>query len=218
VNEKGITIHLEGMDLAGKSSACRGLAKVLGPGWRVRRNSLCAENPVYELADRLRKEDRYCSETLGRLYAVALRADLEGYTPGGKIIQDSTILLRSLAYHTVAGTTGVVEELRALMPAHPRFTVSVVLTARREARLRRLDLRRQREAHEVAPDDLLIARDPGRFYAMEEILIRTARDCHGSWVIDTTLLSEQDVLKAILEAVTAAGGQPLGAPAEGTRR
>src|SRR5690349_15614630 len=129
------SIHVEGMDLAGKTSACRGLAEALGPAWTVRRNRLAAANPVYELADRLRTGGGAGEATLGYLYAAALSADLDGHAPPDrKVIQDSTILLRSLAFHKVAGTLGVVEALAGMLARHPRFDRSIVLTANLDAR------------------------------------------------------------------------------------
>jgi hypothetical protein len=192
------------MDLAGKSSTCRGLLAALGPGWRVRKNSLCADNPVYELADRLRREDRSRGATLGHLYVAALLADLEDYRPPeGNMIQDSTIMLRTLAHHTVAATPGVVEVMETQLALHPRFTLSVVLTASRDARLRRLELRRRREGHEIAPDDLLVESDPGRFFAMEALLVRLATEHFGAITLDTTDLSPQAVVERVLAALAA---------------
>jgi thymidylate kinase len=196
------TIHLEGMDLAGKSTACRGLQAVLGGGWRVRRNALCDDNPVYALADRLRREDALPAGALGHLYVAAVEADLARYrAPGPPTVQDSTILLRSLAYHSVRRTPLVPEALAAALPRHPRFDVSVVLTASLEVRLARLDERSRLRLDEVAPDDLLVRRDPARFLAMEQVLVDLACVHFGARVIDTSYLTEGEVVGAILDEV-----------------
>jgi thymidylate kinase len=129
VSPLALTIHLEGMDLAGKSTVSQHLASALSD-CRVRRNSLVAANPVYDLADRLRKEGSVGEVALGQLYVAALAVDLEQYRPPQEtVIQDSTLLLRSLAYHTAAGNPSVSEALKAMLPQHPRFSRSVVLTA-----------------------------------------------------------------------------------------
>ncbi len=197
-----ITIHLEGMDLAGKTTARRDLISALGGDWGVRHNSLWPENPVYELANRLRKEEGVGAEVLGHLYVAALAADLEKYErPSRNMVQDSTILLRSLAYHTVAGTPHVAAALTAMLPRHPRFTRSFVLTACLEARRRRLELRRRQQAEEIAPDDLLILRAPEQFLAMEQVIVDLARQHFDAVVLDTTSLSAAEVTDALLALV-----------------
>jgi thymidylate kinase len=194
-------IHVEGMDLAGKTTARRDLVTALGGDCRVRHNSLCSSNPVYELADGLRKEDRLGGESLGYLYVAALPCDLERYTPlRSHTIQDSTILLRSLAYHTVARTPFVVDSLKAMLPRHPRFMRSFVLTASLAVRERRLERRRQRQTEEIAPDDLMILRAPDSFLAMEEALVRLAQEHFSAVVIDTSEMSGQAVVESILSA------------------
>lgn len=194
-------IHLEGMDLAGKTTACAGLVRALGGQRQVRHNSLCEDNPVYRLADQIRRADGLTAGPLGHLYVAALAVDLEEYKPPAQpTIQDSTILLRSLAYHTVRNTPHVPEALTAMLPIHPRFGVSVVLTARLDIRLERLETRRRHRPDEVAADDLLVYRDPARFLAMERVLIEVARKHFGAVVLDTSSLTDEDVVREILDA------------------
>jgi hypothetical protein len=199
-------IHLEGMDLAGKTTARHGLLAALGGAWEVRHNSLGQANPLYELADRLRREGGLGAAPLGYLYVAALAADLEWYEPPkGNVIQDSTILLRSLAFHTVAGTPYVREALAAQLPRHPRFTRSFVLTASLEARRERLEHRRSQQATELSEDDLLVLRAPGRFLAMEQELVRLAREHFDAVVIDTSTMSESAVVDSLLIALACPG-------------
>jgi hypothetical protein len=105
----------------------------------------------------------------------------------------------------VAGTSGVVDTLEGQLARHPRFTLSVVLTASREARLRRLELRRRWECHEVGPDDLLIESDPGRFAAMEAVLVHLASKHFGAATLDTTELCPRGVVERVLAAFEARG-------------
>jgi thymidylate kinase len=196
---KAPIIHIEGMDLAGKTTARNRLAKRLG-GWAVRSNRLSEHNEVYDLADRLRREDALDAESLGHLFVAALAADLRLYQPDEQpLIQDSTILLRSLAYHRVNQTSGVVVALERLLPYHPRFATSVVLTASIDARRQRLEMRRERAADEVAPDDLLIEQNPAKFIAMERELIEVATTHFDAKVVDTSDLDEAAVTREIVD-------------------
>ena len=195
------TIHIEGMDLAGKTAAGRGLARRLG-NCQVRNNSLCEFNPVFSLADRLRKNSELGDEALGHLFVAALAADMELYqAPTVPTIQDSTILLRSLAFHRVNGTRKVVESLEGWLPLHPRFAHSIVLTASLASRHERLKSRRLNAPEEVAADDLMIERDPQKFLGMESELIELSREHFGATVIDTSQLTEVQVVDRVVELV-----------------
>jgi thymidylate kinase len=197
-----VSIHLEGMDLAGKTTACRCIPQTLGGEWQVRHNCLWADNPVYALADRLRREGGLAGDALGHLYVAALAADLASYVaPALNTVQDSTILLRSLAYHTVARTPNVVAALTALIPRHPRFDRTIVLTASREARLRRLERRRREQPDAVGAEDLLVVQAPARFFAMEQVLVRFAREHFAAMVINTSGMDEAEVVRAVAAAV-----------------
>jgi len=197
-------IHIEGMDLAGKTTARNRLAKQLG-GWKVRSNKLCDDNPVFDLADKIRRCDGLDGTSLGHLFVAAIGMDLRSYIRDNQpLIQDSTILLRSLAYHRVNKTPGVVEALERMLPIHPRFTVSVVLTASLEARRQRLQMRRSRSPDEVAPDDLLVEREPAKFIAMERELIGLATEYFAATVIDTSNMSELEVTRQILDIASLA--------------
>ncbi len=197
------TIHIEGMDLAGKTSARNRLAAQLG-GWAVRSNQLCERNVVFAVADRLRRENTLDAASLGHLFVAAVGADLQWYQPASKpLIQDSTVLLRSLAYHRVNQTPGVVEALERFLPKHPRFTISVVLTASLKERCARLRMRRSRAPNEVADDDLMVEQDPNRFLAMERELIDIAVEHFSARVIDTSNLNELEVAWHIMDIFAA---------------
>lgn len=203
MNTTPLYIHLEGMDLAGKTTARVALANALGSTCRVRHNSICNANPIYELADRMRKEDAAGPEALGYLYLAALAADLERFSPPAThTIQDSTIILRSLAFHKIVGTPYIAEVMLGLFPRHPRFTRSFVLTANMDVRRGRLKERQCQQPNEVAADDLQILRAPERFVAMEKTLIDLARRFFGAVIIDTSNLSPSDVLDVIMRELT----------------
>lgn len=195
-------VHFEGMDLAGKTTATGLFAEQSGESWAVRHNSLDPDNPMFLLADSIRKDDGYSAETLGNLYVAALMADVEKFErPTTNTIQDSTILIRSMAYHAVNQTPRIVEAFTSILPTHPRFDSSFVFTASIEARQGRLQQRMRDNPEEVAPDDLMVLRNPGKFMAMEKVLVDLAVSAFGAILINTSELSAQDVCDTILGKV-----------------
>jgi thymidylate kinase len=198
-------IHVEGMDLAGKSTATRALSELV-PASVLSRNAMTPDNVIYELADQLRRKGMISSEVLGHLYVAALLADIDAVRePDTVTIQDSTILLRSLAFNDVIGLDRVVSGLLDLVPRHPRFGVTIVLTATIEARLARLDERSRLAPGEVAPDDLMIVREPEKFLAMETTLVRYAHQFFDPVVIDTSDLTKAQVSAMIAEVCRSIG-------------
>lgn len=196
-------LHFDGMDLAGKTTASNNTVARLGGNWEIRRNALTSENPIYLLADSLRRQDAYDAEILGHLYTVAMRADIFSFKfpEGCNTIQDSTIILRSLAYHTVKGNINVTAVLEDILPKHPKFDLSVVLTADIESRLRRLQSRINNQPDEVSSEDYMVVNNPHKFLAMEACLIDLATRHFHSIIIDTTTLTPDAVVGRIVEAM-----------------
>ncbi len=191
-------IHFEGMDLAGKTTATQGFIAADGGTWEIRRNSIATDNPIYLLADSLRRADAYDAETLGNLFVAALMADIRSFVPPtADTIQDSTILLRSLAYHSVRGTPRIPQVLQDMVPEHPQFTASFLFTASIDRRRERLQQRMQRAPEEVAPEDLMVLDAPEKFLAMEARLIDLSTGIFHSVVIDTTSLTPEMVVESI---------------------
>jgi len=194
-------IHIEGMDLAGKTTAASSLKKQYGAS--VRRNSLVVENKIYTLADTMRRTTQAGANVLGHLYVASLARDLELlYPPYGPTIQDSTILLRSTAFYRVLGDSDFVDILASMVGTHPRFGVSLVLTASIDARLERLEMRRRLNPEEIAADDLAVERNPEEFLAMESALIEDATRWFGAHVIDTSDLEPSEVVAQVTHYVT----------------
>ena len=194
------TIHIEGLDLAGKSTVCRLLSARLGA--EHRHNTSLSENPVHAAADDLRVHDRLEAGPLGWVFYGALLYDLAYYAPpSGPVVQDSTVILRSIAYHEVFGDKALAAKFRTLLPRHPQFTKSFVLSATDEVRLKRLEGRCSR--HNDSPEDYLIRRDPDGFHRMERLLIETAALYFGAEVIDSSNLEREggkdEVINLILE-------------------
>lgn len=192
-------VLIEGIDLAGKSTICRRFAEQSRFEWSIQSNSLTRDNPVYQLADRLRKQIAFSAETLGNLYYAGLLADLELFKePPNNTIQDSTIILRSLAYHTVNKTPRLPELFKSLLDRHPKFDHAFVCSATLEVRLERLKIRRKEN---LGPEDFLVRDDPEKFLAMEGCLIEYAQRAFHAQVIDTSNLEKGLGLEPLLDLI-----------------
>jgi thymidylate kinase len=191
-------LHIEGMDLSGKTTLAHNYAAASPLEWQVNSNALGQGNPIWELADDLRKKDAYDAEIVGNVYVAGLMADIRGFKELQiNTIQDSTVALRSLAYHVVRSTPRLADALQDLIKEHPRFDASFYLAASMEARMRRLDQRMRERPEEVAPDDLMVVRSPERFMAMEGVLREWSSKIFGSVVIDTTNMTPEMVVAEV---------------------
>jgi len=198
MKERPYYLHFEGMDLAGKTTATQNFIKSTASEWDIRRNSLSRENPIHILADSLRKAEVYDAEVLGNLYVAALMADIRSFQwPDKDTIQDSTIILRSIAFHTVRGTSRIREVLLDLLPEHPKFDSSFVFTASIEERVKRLQQRMAVAPHEVSEEDMMVINKPEKFLAMEAALIDTSRMVFHSVIVDTSTLTPDMVVGVI---------------------
>jgi len=198
MKERPYYLHFEGMDLAGKTTVTQNFIKSTGSEWDIRRNSLSRENPIHLLADSLRKAEAYDAEVLGNLYVAALMADIRSFKwPDRDTIQDSTIILRSIAFHTVRGTPRIREVLLDLLPEHPKFDASFIFTASIEERVKRLQQRIEKAPHEVSEEDMMVINKPDKFMAMEAALIDTSRMDFHSVIVDTSSLTPDMVVGVI---------------------
>lgn len=200
MTENSTYIHFEGMDLAGKTTATQNFIKSTGTEWDMRHNSLSKENPIHLLADSLRKENAYDAEVLGNLYVAALMGDIRSFKwPDKNTIQDSTIILRSIAYHMINGTPRIGEVLTDLLPEHPKFNASFVFTASIEERIKRLQQRMVKAPDEVSSEDMMVIKKPEKFMAMEAALIDASKKAFHSVIIDTSTLTPDMVVGVINE-------------------
>jgi guanosine-3',5'-bis(diphosphate) 3'-pyrophosphohydrolase len=203
-------IHLEGLDLAGKSTICRRLQKRI-PDLVKRHNTLLEHNPIYDKADNFRKNfsghDGLSEELIGMIYYAALRVDLDEYIPPLQpTIQDSTIILRSIVFHSSNGNKELSKRFENLLPKHPQFGKSFVLVASRETRLHRLEQRISRKND--APDDYIVRDDYPRFKAMEEYLIELAKQYFNADIIETEFLETPDISDQIIESIISQASIP----------
>jgi len=194
-------ILIEGLDLAGKSTVCRRFLEQARGSWLLRRNALVENNRVYALADELRRADVLPDEPLGWLYLAAQRADLAHLGSSHpdsdrEILQDSTILVRSVAHHAARGRTELVRQFIELVPALPRFDHAFVCVADRETRLRRLAKRRPEN---LGPDDFIVRDDFATFNRMQDQVIDLVTTHFGGVVIDTSGLENEERLAMIFD-------------------
>lgn len=192
-------VLFEGLDLAGKSTLCRRFQEKAEGHWAIRSNSIIEDNEIFRVANQLRKEGSFSPETLGNLFYAALLGDLEKFSyPDANVIQDSTIVLRSLAYHTVSKTPRLPELFEELLERHPRFDYAFVCSAPREVRLQRLAIRRKQN---LGPEDFLVRDEPDTFFAMESILIDHARRAFNAEIIDTGNLENAEGLDRVFDVI-----------------
>ncbi len=185
---------LEGVDLSGKSSAISGI-RLKNHKLHYQHSSIVANNPILDVAKLIKKDG---SEWIGHLYAEAVKWDIDHYQkPIGTVLQDSTTLLRSLAFHAAAGYASVVEKLEALVPSFPKFDKVYVLTASINARRARLIRRQSVDGARVTANDLKVINDPQFFKRMDDALIDYADTIFGAEVIDTSNMTPQEVIDAI---------------------
>jgi thymidylate kinase len=194
-------VLIEGLDLAGKSTVCRRFVAQARGTWVVRRNSLVEHNRVYALADELRRADALADEPLGWLYLAALHADLAEHersppAADANILQDSTILVRSVAHHAARHRSDLVRQFSELASAMPRFDHAFVCVADRETRLRRLAKRRPEN---LGPDDFIVRDDFAMFSRMQEQVIDLVTTHFGGVVIDTSGLEAEERLAVIFD-------------------
>jgi hypothetical protein len=190
--------HIEGMDLAGKSTASKAVLSKLGLTTQVRHNTIQEKSNFHKVVDFLRTTKRADSEELGELYYQVLKDDISRFEfPTSYTIQDSTIALRSLAWYSAQGNP-IEHRFAELLNLHPRFTNSIVLTARIDVRQNRLQSRIEEAPETVAADDMLVIENPDLFLKMEESLVHYSVKFFGSKVLDTSDLTKAEVASKVL--------------------
>lgn len=191
-----MTIYIEGLELAGKSTTCRLLRDRLKAEYR--HCSFLPGNPIYDCASAMHVARKMKNDTLGGLFLGSVIRDLERYAPPDHfVVQDSTSVLRSIAYHSVVGDPGLADAFRELLPRCPRFGASFVLWSGTEVRLKRLEGRISR--HHDLPKDFLIRDDPAKFARMQDIIIETAREWFGAEVVDTSAMEQEGEKERLVE-------------------
>ncbi len=191
-------IHLEGMDLSGKSSVAKAIQERSNLDWQINNNRLLDVNEVYDFINSTYELSLFDDEVYGYLYFVALMVDLKKFEQNTNVIQDSTLLLRSINYHTKHGNTKLVELFEDLINIHPVPTQSFYLTASVDARRKRLEERLRNDPNKVSNNDLLVLNDPDRFMEMDYDLMTLSQKYFNSTVIDTSNMTIEEVADYII--------------------
>ena len=191
-------LHIEGMDLAGKSTVAKCFASTSQINWVIQDKRLSKNNPVYDFAWNFGKKAAYDKDVLGFLYLAALLQDIKSFKHGHHIIQDSTLLLRSLNYYMMVKKNDyLVESFKRCIPNHPRPDVSFYLTADIETRRKRLKERINSNPEKLTSMDLLIQNDPKKFIQIDESLQALSIDTFNSKVINTSKMTSFEVVQYI---------------------
>lgn len=187
----------EGLDLSGKSTLCRALAQAAG--WPLRHNSLlpAGESPLYEKARAAHHARSGSDEEIGWMFLDALGDEIARYkeseTP---VIQDSTILLRSIAFHRSLGNHKLAAAFEELLPAHPKPALAFLCRPSIEVRLKRLEGRISRGNDN--PEDYLVRDQPHIFSRMEDEIQALTRSAFEIEPLDTSFLEDLDARQALV--------------------
>ena len=186
------------MDLAGKSTIAKLIAKNSGVEWIIYKSCFSQINPIQELIKKLIKQNVYDDEIYGYLLFVALMADIKVFEANENVIQDSALLLRSIIYHKEAKHYALVKLFEGLVETHPVPDISIYLTASIDVRRRRLIKRMQEDSQKVTSNDKMIFNNPEKFIKMDYSLMELSKKYFNSIVIDTSEMTEIQTLDYII--------------------
>ena len=199
-------VHLEGLDLSGKTSVS---LKILEkkPVYKRRYTSLLPdikENPHLIRADILNNSPNPNLKILFDLFKDAINYDLDNITEQNHpLVQDSTILIRTLANFSTSNLIdyNMEKNLVNLGERYTKFTKSIVLTCSYKARKERLAKRKKElgKSERLVKDDLLIEDNPDLFFEKERKLIRYSQDIFHSEILDTTNMSIEEIYNHIVQ-------------------
>ena len=156
-------LHIEGMDLAGKSTIANIITRQSGVDWKIYNNCLSQNNPIQQFEKQMRNQKIYDDEIYGYLHYVTLLADIKYFDLKENIIQDSMLLLRSINYHKEKNNNDLVQLFEELVPKHPIPNTSVYLTANIDSRKKRLLKRIESNSKQLTKNDILILNDSEKF-------------------------------------------------------
>ena len=199
-NTKRYFLHIEGMDLAGKSTVSNKIADKSVLEWVINDKKLNQSNPLYDFALEQGEKNIYNSDIMGYLYLVALMEDLRTFKHETNIIQDSTLLLRSLNYYKTLGKNDdLVRAFASLVSKHPKPNKSFYLTADINTRRNRLENRILSTPKKITTIDMLIKNDPKKFIWLDKSLMDLSVNYFNSYIIDTSKMSETEVVEKIMD-------------------
>lgn len=192
-------LHIEGMDLAGKTTITNIIAKKSKKNWIIYNNCLSKNNVIQLFEKKIRKQKIYDEEIYGYLHYVTLVADIKYFKLNRNIIQDSMLLLRSINYHKEKNNNTLVHLLEELVPKHPIPTTSIYLTTSIDTRKKRLLKRIDSNSNKPTKNDLLILNDPDRFEKRDKRLMELSKAYFNSLVLDTSDMTEEETADYVMK-------------------
>lgn len=191
-------LHIEGMDLAGKSTIANTIARQSGMDWKIYNNCLSQNNPIQQFEKEIRSQRIFDHEIYGYLHYVTLLADIKYFDLRENVIQDSMLLLRSIIYNREKKHNNLVQLFEELAPKHPIPNISVYLTANIDLRKKRLLKRIECNSNHVTKNDILILSDPGKFEKRDIGLMELSQKYFNSIVLDTSDMTEAETADYIM--------------------
>lgn len=191
-------LHVEGMDLSGKTSFIARYVEKSNTEWQVRHGLLNEDNPIRSLADQLAANKRYSQQITNDLYIAGIAADIETYrAPIINTIQDSVVALRALAWHISNNNRQDAARIETLLERHPQFDNTFYFAADIRRRQERLIMREREDPARIDSKDLLVREDPERFIKMERIVQKYTLELFNAHLVDTSDLTPTEVLRHV---------------------
>ena len=191
-------LHIEGMDLAGKTTIANIIANQSGVDWKIYNNCLSQNNPIQQFIKEIKAQRIYDEEIYGYLHYVTMMADIKYFELKGNIIQDSMLLLRSIIFNKEKKYNDVVHLLEELVPKHPIPNTSVYLTANIDLRKKRVLKRIESNPNQVTKNDILILDNPKQFEKRNVGLMELSQKYFNSIVLDTSEMTETETANYII--------------------
>jgi len=198
MNKKIYYLHIEGMDLAGKSTIADIISRQSGLRWKIYNNCLSQNNVIQQFIKQIRDSRIYDDEIYGYLYYVTLFADIKCFKLKENVIQDSMLLLRSINYHREKNNNDLVQLFKKLVIKHPVPSVSVYLTTNMDSRKKRLLNRIEGNPKQLTKNDMLILKNPAKFEKRDNGLKELSQKYFNSIILDTSDMNEVETANYVM--------------------
>jgi len=197
-----IKVLFDGMDLSGKSTVAKAFA-MQRPEFTLRRTFLCPDNPHVKTAFS-RVEDSSSPLDISKLFIEAVTHDIESHPMlDEKIILDGPIMTRIPAHLMGRGEGAeerkVAEYYLNMLDSFPDPEEAFYLWANMKERVSRLKKRMDENPNAVTQADLLLFEDPVLFQSIEEMHRHIVNERFNPTVVDTSGVTEQEVLDFVNE-------------------
>lgn len=197
-NLKTDFILLDGMDLSGKSTILKEI-KNNDQKWDSYHIGLSHDKSMYSVANHINRNGDWSAREIGYLYLAGLELDIYNFKyPTLPTIQDSCVLLRAFAHHSVYGNMDIIKRLEKLAEQHPKFSKSFVFTVDIKTRIKRLNDRLILNLGKVDKSDNIIITNPELFIGMDNAIVKYAKKYFQAEIINTANLSIQETVRLVL--------------------